>query len=215
MKNKTNYDDYRFKFSLSQELPSESEPEFLSPIGGQIYCMKGRNDTLVGKLSGYFVHLDSGIRSDYYPHEIIGADMHVAQCSALYEYDENKEYVIAENTVAALSKGSFEFHTFTKNFMYLDRLEIVENHRGSGVGCHFLYQIIRFCDTAFSLGFYALIPSPLQFITTETDSWTQKLKLENLNKDKNLATEKLRELYSGLGFVSVEGTEIMVRPADM
>jgi GNAT superfamily N-acetyltransferase len=101
------------------------------------------------------------------------------------------------------------------NILILDRLEILPQFRGRGLGLAVMSDLIK----RFSLGagLVAIKPYPLQFefhsSDTESRTWRQELGLSGLCADEKLATQKLCDYYGRIGFRRLRGTPFMIRAA--
>lgn len=104
-----------------------------------------------------------------------------------------------------------DYDIFGGNLLILDRLEILPQYRGKGIGLRVLHHMIeRFSPGA---AVVAMKPFPLQFEFPSSDAqkrWRARLGLDQLSTDKGLATEKLRQYYSKLGFLRLSGTPMMI-----
>lgn len=100
-----------------------------------------------------------------------------------------------------------------RNVLILDRLEILPKYRGRKLGLEVMRHMIRRFSSG--TGIVAIKPFPLQgeVIPTseETKKWRADLALDQLPTDQIVATTKLREYYSQIGFVSLDATPFMVR----
>jgi GNAT superfamily N-acetyltransferase len=97
------------------------------------------------------------------------------------------------------------------NLLILDRLEILPQYRGKGIGLRALRHMIEHFSPGAAV--VAMKPFPLQFEIASSDTekrWRAMLELDQLPMDKDVATEKLRRHYSKLGFLRLRSTPMMV-----
>lgn len=101
------------------------------------------------------------------------------------------------------------------NLLILDRLEILPEHRGKGIGLIALWGLIRWAGVG--AGIVAMKPFPLQCEPKpDNETWRARwnaLQLDALPKDHDEAAAKLRRYYKRLGFKLLPGSDIMVRSA--
>lgn len=99
------------------------------------------------------------------------------------------------------------------NVLILDRLEILPKYRGRKLGLEVMRHMIRRFSSG--TGIVSIKPFPLQgevaATSEETKKWRADLALDQLPTDQVVATRKLREYYSQIGFVSLDATPFMVR----
>ena len=95
------------------------------------------------------------------------------------------------------------------NLLVIDYIQILPEHRGRELGLKIIRNLIkRFSNGA---GLIALRPYPLQLLTDHNNSdWGEKLQLQQYTMDRHKATNKLAAHYSRLGFVVLEGRDLMI-----
>lgn len=101
------------------------------------------------------------------------------------------------------------------NVLILDRLEILPQFRGHGLGA----EVIRRLIERFSPGadLVAMKPFPLQLEANPCDqgAWRDKLQLEGLSRNAARSTSKLRRYYAAIGFKHLRGTQHMFLCTDV
>ncbi|MPZ47604.1 MAG: hypothetical protein GEV05_30460 [Betaproteobacteria bacterium] len=95
----------------------------------------------------------------------------------------------------------------------LDRLELLPEMRGRGLGLAVMRELIkRFGAGA---GLVAVMPLPAQFgyriRRADDDAWFRSMRLGEFAVDQTTATRKLSKHYRKVQFVSLPGTPFMVR----
>jgi len=97
--------------------------------------------------------------------------------------------------------------------LILDRLEILPKFRGKCAGLAVMAEMIRRFSPGAAL--VAIKPFPLQFepapSSDDEKKWRRDLGLAELPEGKRIATKKLFDYYSRLGFLRLGRTPFMVR----
>lgn len=96
----------------------------------------------------------------------------------------------------------FDYEIIDPNVLFLERLELIKNFRGLGLGKRVIKDITeRFSGCA---GLIALKAYPLQFegVDRLNNNWVEKIELDDLEKDEEKAKYKLFNYYQNLGFQS-------------
>jgi len=117
----------------------------------------------------------------------------------------------AGNFSPAVLKILGEEFILNSNMLIIDRLELLPQYRGRGLGLRCMDACIRH----FSLGcrIAAIKPYPLQFEPTgrSKNEWRDALAFKALSRDKRASTKRLKQHYGQLGFQHVPRTDLMVR----
>lgn len=105
---------------------------------------------------------------------------------------------------------------FEPNLLIFDRLEILPEFRGAGLGLAVLLRLIgRFSP---GTGAVALKAHPLQFEASASESpdqWQRKMELPSLSRDWGRSLKKLQRYYARLGFKAFSQSEFMFRASAM
>jgi hypothetical protein len=114
----------------------------------------------------------------------------------------------------------FDYEVFGINLLILDRLEILPEYRGGGLGLACLYRCMQ--QYKHGCGLVTLKPYPLQFETIrgsgdknehderkDQEPWRQSLNLKVFGTDKKTCMKKLEKYYQRLGFIKIQRTEVM------
>lgn len=136
--------------------------------------------------------------------------------------DEHSEHVSAYHApIFGDQSPSFSEEVFRaidgeiveNNLLILDRLELLPDIRGRGIGLKIIRHMInRFGAGA---GLVGIKPFPLQLegqLTPEKNIsvWRKQLNLDKYPQNESEATKKLRNYYSKVGFKDLPGTPYMV-----
>ncbi|MBK8255043.1 MAG: hypothetical protein IPK82_20585 [Polyangiaceae bacterium] len=193
---------YRVDFRLGSDLFSEVGQQYISDIFGEITCTEDDgSDTLerVGTLIGHIIRVDRAWEDNMDLLDV--CDEH---SQTLYDYAN----VLFDFRQQALKKSlERQFDTpFSLNVLVADTVEILPSHRGQNVGLatvwHFLEQFSGGCGLA------VCEPFPMQFKDTGADhsNWCSLMRAGDFVADQKLALQKLRTLWSRLGFERIRGT---------
>ncbi len=96
------------------------------------------------------------------------------------------------------------------NICILERMEILPDWRGMGIGAKFLKD--RYHHFSSACGLFVMQPFPLQLevaARTKNDPFTQKMHLEQLEQNTEQATRSLRAYYAKLGYITMPGYDLM------
>lgn len=187
---------YRVQFTLGQGLFGDDEDEGIVEITGNILFMphehheaSPQRETTVGYVNGFVIRNEDGVdlfdACDAHSQELLDI------ASVLFDPEDDD---LRDDVDRAL-QGVIE-----SNVLVLDRIEVVPEHRGHGVG---LAAASRFLKT-FSGGCGIAIckPFPLQFefAAKMKPEWVERMGLGKFDQDQNTATPKLEAYWGRLGF---------------
>lgn len=191
--------------SYVSEYPAPDD--FIYETSGNLFGIDDNDDReLIGKFRVYYVDVECAINEG----EPI-FDVRDAHSSHLEEYFEpvfGSEAPDFSNRLLDL----LGHEVLGCNLLILDRLEVLPQYRGKGLGL----SVLRHMITRFSSGaaLVAMKPFPLQFEAAPSSAaekkWRTRLSLAQLPTDKDVATEKICQYYSKLGFLSLGSTPMMV-----
>lgn len=118
-------------------------------------------------------------------------------------------YMFKDKVVRAMKS----YDKWEPNMLILDRLELLPEHRGQGLGL----RVLRWLELQFSMGcgIVAMKPFPLQFeggppAEKKDDENFIRARLDLFDDRQDVATKKLQKYYGRLGFAKVPGTPFMV-----
>ena len=102
------------------------------------------------------------------------------------------------------------------NILYIDRIELLPQFRGLGLGKKIMKDIIFRFDN--SCGLIALKAFPLQLegssVLGRDEKWSKKMKYDDLIQDEKIAKKQLYKFYKSLGFTQYFKTEYFyINPA--
>ena len=204
---------FTIEFNSSAYVRNQSE-NFLTRIEGKILYEDDDGESLLaGKLGAYYADLQGAIAHREHPYDVLDLRGETELFySALYDSKTNE----FKESVLKL----FEYEVFNINLLILDRLEILPEYRGKGLGLACLYRCMQ--QYQHGCGLVVLKPFPLQFETIresgekddrdereDQESWRQSLILKEFGTDQKACTRKLEKYYQRLGFIKIPRTEVM------
>ncbi len=139
-------------------------------------------------------------------YDVLDADSKTAPFIALLHKKEAGNFSPA---VLRILKDDF---AMTRDMLILDRIEILPEFRGKRLA----YRVTQGLVDRFAVGsrIVALKAFPLQFepgAKEPTDTWAKRMRFGELPIDLRKATDTLKAYYSEMSFVSVPGTDLMIR----
>lgn len=188
--------------------------EILSPeclvyeYDGEIFADYEGERVLIGKCRAMYLDVARTMAEGFSLQEVTDA-----HSSTLVNYYCN---VFSEDVASTVFSEElndlFDGNIFDLNLLILDRIELLSEYRGKGIGLSVVrYMMARFSQGA---GIIALNAFPLQFEggrrNTEDDKWYKNLQLDTLPKAKKKAQTKLVNLYRKLGFQVLPKSNLMV-----
>jgi len=181
--------------------------DFIYETDGDLLAVNEADDrSLVGKFRLYYVDIERAINNGMPIFDVFDSYAQtVDYYDALFGANSSE---FSDSLMNILKHDVFD-----SNVLILDRLEILPKYRGRGLGLSVMQHLIeRFAG---GTAVIATKPFPLQLepdpSSEDGKKWRADLGLSTLSKNEQKATEKLRDYYSRLGFVSMRGTPFMVR----
>jgi len=108
------------------------------------------------------------------------------------------------------------YFTNGSNLLMLDRLEVLPNYRGGGLGLLVMRALIQ--RYALNVAVVGLQVIPLQFCPRpdagDELGWWTRMGLDAAPRDQQAAVRKLKRYDSRLGFRAIRGTVFMFMPGD-
>lgn len=188
--------------------PAEFGPEaLLITYDGKVYQSDPHKP--VGRARAFVVAVERARERGYAAQDLLDADSSVWPYHVLFSRREAGFFTDAVNRALGIANDQ----VFNQDLLIIDRIEILPSYRGRGYGLQAMHLLM----THLSLGcrLAAIKPFPLQFEADrplgEDPKWHGRLQLERFSLSKPKATRRLRDHYAKLGFVAVQGTDLMVR----
>ena len=185
-----------------------SDPgDYIYEASGDLFVINDDEDKQpVGKFRVYYVDLERAVNEGETISDIL--DAHSSHVAEYFEPIFGSEEPDFNSRILEL----FDHAIFASNLLILDRLEILPQYRGEGLGLTVLrHMIARFSSGA---ALVAMKPFPLQFEASPSvgfgDKWRDRMNLSQFPAAEDVATEKLFRYYSRLGFLRLSGTAMMV-----
>lgn len=186
------------------------EPDrFIYTYEGDIFTSDGDcDDVKIGQFIAHYVDIAEAMDQGESIFDVF--DCHSSSTAEYLEpiFGDNEPYF--SDDVECITNGNADGF----NLLILDRVEIIPEFRGLSIGLKVLRQMmITFSKGA---GIITLKAFPLQFENEKTHernrAWRTVLSLENFVNDKDLSTQKLKNYYGKLGFISLPESDFMVFP---
>lgn len=200
--------DIALKWTSESYISEYLEPDdFIYETSGNLFGINDNDDRkFVGKFRAYYVDVERAIDKEEPIFDVL--DAHSSHLAEYFEPIFGSEAPDFSNRLLEL----LDHEVLGNNFLILDRLEVLPQYRGKGLGLSVLrHMIARFSSGA---ALVAIKPFPLQFETAPSieaeKKWRARLKLDQLPTDEDVATEKLCQYYGKLGFLCLSGTPMMV-----
>jgi hypothetical protein len=204
-------DSFRINFSVSIGIRADEPDQFLSHYEGEVEIYESDRDECecAAKLGIFIVHAEAADRAGISLFEVLEAD---AKTEPYLQLLTDAEAGNFSPTVLRILKEDF---VMTRDMILFDRIEVLPKFRGKRL----THRVTQACLERFAGGsrIAALKAYPLQFEVggkTPSDEWDMQMRLAALPGTKREATERLRKYYSKMGFVSVRGTDLMIRDLD-
>lgn len=209
-------ENYQIKGPNLKNLQEELVIPFEVKILYRNFEKTGENEEICGRLKLCFANIQQIQRKELDYDEVleslIGGDFRLIR--AIYSNEWN-------NKTGNLTKSAYEALNFihedkvhgNENFVYIESLEIIGKHRGKGIGIYHLKKVLKHIAKNLNLSFFVMVPHPLQDIWSNNappTEWNEKMEYDKLEKNKDIAIEKLRKLYGEIGFNLVKETNLMV-----
>lgn len=201
--------DYHIKLTWTEGcyVYEYGEPEdYIYTTSGELIRANDDSEALAGKFTLHYVDVDRAMDEKMSIFDVFDAYSHT------FEYHDALFGANSPDFSDRLTK-TLKHEAFGGNVLILDRLEILPEYRGRGLGLSVMRRLIK----RFSGGAAIVVmkPYPLQFESETRDqakeAWRSELGLAELGRNQRAATKKLFDYYGRLDFVRISGTPFMVR----
>ena len=209
--------DYLVKIKTQNLMPGgDGDPHtYIVPVTGTIKSPTDTKPKKVGKFNALIINREAAALDDY-----------ISTLSLLDDYDADLATLIplfrrtpTEETAdlskplyKALGYGDSLDLSYSGNFVYLRRFELLPEMRGKNEGAEILHKLLFYFESLYNFDFFVLKPFPLQFETSvPEDKWRGKMKLDSFRTGESVSRKKLRTIYKNAGFNRVGVSEFMVR----
>jgi len=200
---------YEITKSLGRDDPYPDESEWLIEINAQIFIyLEFEGVIQVGRCRFYYVDADEALeRSHCGPWRLLDIDSATEYFRVIY----NDDTCCFTSEVEEVLDESF----ISNNLFVIDRVEVISEYRGNGLARMAIEDAISLFARRAEV--IALKAYPLQFeagrhINDDIDKeWSEKVGLNDLTTDQELAQQKIIGLYTSMGFRAVGSGGILVR----
>lgn len=182
----------------------DDEPyDYLLHYAGDI-IHADNEERVIGSASAYVVLADLAENSNQSLFDVLDSEGSTAPYMVLISREE------AGNLSPAALKILKEEFVSSRNFLIIDRLEILPAYRGRKYGLQAMRAMTRCLGTG--CRFVALKPFPLQFEAgrKRNHEWLQSMEMAAFEQKERPATSKLIQYYGRLGFRRVPRTPLMI-----
>lgn len=196
--------DTLLTMELRRELPcADSEDSFLGRYEGSL--LDEDTKEAAGRVRLFVVNIEGAREADIPAFDLLDSEAATAPYIELLNLRE------AGNFRPAVLSLLGEDMVFNQNVLIIDRVELLPEYRGRGLGLSCMAACMRHLGLGCRIA--AIKPFPLQFEggVRSSDDWKAGLKLVDFSRDKRATTARLRSYYAQIGFQHVRGTQLMVR----
>jgi GNAT superfamily N-acetyltransferase len=188
---------FRLEFSVSVSQDDGEPDDFITVYHGDVIAIGDDEEQKIGTISIYMVERGRAQDEGESLFEIMDC-LNADSCDCFENlFDSETEELKPEVTHLCSEDRQFQH-----DLMLIERLELIPEHRGQGIGKSVALRIIQKFGT--NCGVIACKPFPLQF--------TGLSARDKQPTGKSVAQKKVREFWQGVGFVRLPGTEYYVWP---
>lgn len=198
------YLDIQFKYEFESYIGEIEGNRYVQDIRASIIKTDeyGNNPSIIGKGNIKLLLLEQAINDHYDIFEIFDMCEYTMRIGGMiYDFDncELKE---------DLRQKLFGYELMLNpNICIFERMTILPEYRGLGIGAKFVKDRYNFFSSA--CGLIVMQPFPLQLEAVgpggRMDEFERNMKFEELEQDTRKATKSLKDYYKRIGYISVRG----------
>lgn len=194
--------------SESSTLQYEEPDGYIYETSGDVHVVDDSDESqLAGKFKIYYVDVEGAVNHGEPLYDVL--DAHSRATAEYFDPLFSPDDGTFNERVLEL----VDYEIVDANLLILDRLELLPQFRGHGLGLTIMQHMIRRFSSGAAI--IALKAFPLQFEAScsvdNEHGWRTELGLDRLSKNEKSATAKLQEHYGRVGFIPVPNSAIMVR----
>jgi hypothetical protein len=178
-------------------IPAEEPSHFIYEIAGDVVASTMfEENRLAGRFRIYYANFEDALNRDVSPRDVLDTYAHTFEFADAVLDEDGMPFSHPMERLLG-------YDIFSTNLLILDRLEILPQFRGFGVGLVVLVKLMaRYGPGA---GVVAMKPFPLQFEAKHEapSAWDRRLQLGSLAASQAVSTRKLRKYYKRLGFIPI------------
>ncbi len=203
----TDYDqnlDIKFKYQFCSFLAPLEEERYIQKIIVDIIKTddSGNDVQIIGKASIKIILIAQAVNDGYDIYDVFDADSYTMRIgNMIYDFDN---YEIKEDLQRKLFGDDLMINP---NICIFERMMILPEYRGLGIGAKFVKDRFHYFNTA--CGLIVMQPFPLQLEPSHAlgidNDFESRMGYEELEKDENKAKKSLMNFYKKVGFLSVKG----------
>ncbi|MFC1779435.1 hypothetical protein ACFLZU_03760 [Thermodesulfobacteriota bacterium] len=194
------------KYTIESTLSDEER--WLTKINGVITANEDDvNYVEVGRVVYYHVDIESAMKEDgISPHDLLDT------CRSTYSF----HYDLYDVETLSFKESFLEiigYGGWSRNILIIDRIEILPEYRGEGLAKEAINEAIRLFSSRADVA--VLMADPLQFEPNrDSPEWDKKMRLGELEQEREKANKALVSFYEGLGFSMICKKRIMARTTE-
>lgn len=203
-KSEPQYLDIAFKYTFSSPIGPMAGERYIQDIAVEIIKTDeyGNTPVIIGKGSVKILLLSQAINDHYDIFEIFDTESYIMRIgNMIYDFDN---YEIKEDLQRKLFGDDMMINP---NICIFERMMILPEYRGLGIGAKFVKDRFHYFNTA--CGLIVMQPFPLQLEPSHAlgidNDFESRMGYEELGKDENKAKKSLMNFYKKVGFLSVKG----------
>lgn len=161
------------------------------------------SDIDIGTVEVFYIDIDSALDAGVSAFELYDLFQETIGCfEELYD-------IKTQNVKKTIFKALEWCEPVHSNVLYINSIQIKPKYRGHNIGLAAIYRTIQ--QVARGCGLVILKAYPLQFIDPNLSEEPMPVEgIDKFSKDEKVATQKLIDYYSRLGFKSVPKTDYML-----
>ena len=176
-------------------------------ITGKLICRNftEEEEFAAGEITAFYLDLGSVFAREYTPKDIFDHSQ-----DSFHHYE-----VVFDSTTGEIKDAILAEHgpdIIGYNWLILNRLEILPEYRGMKLGLAAIHRTIQ--QFAQDCAFVSLMAAPLQverrIESPHKEKWFAEMQLNLFPTDMAVATQRLKDYYSLVGFREVAGSNVML-----
>lgn len=199
-----NYIGIKFKYEFESYIGEIEGNRYIQNINASIIKIDeyGNNERIIGKGNIKLLLLEQAMNDHYSIFDVFDTYEYTMRIgSMIYDFDNNE---LKEDLQKKLFGDDIMQNS---NICIYERMTILPDYRGLGIGTKFVKDKYNFFSSA--CGLIVMQPYPLQLEAVgpsgRTDEFEKSMNFEELEKDSKKAFKSLTDFYKSIGYISVKG----------
>lgn len=201
---KEEYINIKFKYEFESYIGIIESNRYIQNINASIIKIDeyGNDERIIGKGDIKLLLLEQAMNDHYSIFEVFDTYEYTMRIgSMIYDFDNCE---IKEDLQKKLFGDDIMQNS---NICIYERMTILPDYRGLGIGTKFVKDKYNFFSSA--CGLIVMQPYPLQLEATDPsgrkDEFERSMNFEELEKDSKKAFKSLTDFYKSIGYISVKG----------